>query len=760
MASASLCVFAQEKVYQLPNSDFESDFVIAYQKGFLAKYYEPQGWHGYPTFDASVANAIGRDGEKLVSSNDVRPGTTGSKSVYIMCKEYIGIPANGVMTTGRIYSHSTKAEDAETNYNYSEPGYTYTDNGNKNSSFSQPFHGKPDAMEVWVKFDATTATQNSGYPYACVNAVIHSNARYQDPEATDYSTIKVAQAQNKEIANYNKWQKLTIPFDYDAKECKSDDPQYILVSFTTNAQPGEGTNGDKLYIDDISMLYYSDLSSLKVNGSEIDLTAIQQEGNTYNVTVIGKHCTEDCIKATPRSAHATSNISYDTANETATITVTANDGSTSIYNVHFVPAVSQVVNDYKNIITVNIQGLDSTITLNDIHITSNEANDNTADFTLNGFSFNSMNVGNIELKGVPLSWSGNDPALTYDGTITIEGPVTDQLNLRNLPIQMQAVVNEGKLSATLTITWNNSPISVKITPASFDYAISGGAVTATGTIDDTAFMIIANSIGENNVTLFDLSEATVSTEYIPMISEVWGNALVYLPEDASYTGENLIIGGQANNLSITDALEFAVPKSFTASAVRYDREFTITDGYVSTFILPFGFTVPEGVTVAELKEVRGDVLVFKPVEETVANKPYVVVTDKANFIDNYVTNANVEATTGADLTTTVGDYSHIGSYTTQTVQNAYGYQDGRFVYGNGTVNPFRTYIVKNGEVSPVKAFSVLIEDNAVTGIGSVATDTTGSSAIYNLQGVRVGNGSTQALPKGVYVVNGRKVIVK
>lgn len=47
-----------------------------------------------------------------------------------------------------------------------------------------------------------------------------------------------------------------------------------------------------------------------------------------------------------------------------------------------------------------------------------------------------------------------------------------------------------------------------------------------------------------------------------------------------------------------------------------------------------------------------------------------------------------------------------------------------------------------------------------TGIDGVQADSQAAGAVYNLQGVKVSNGSLQNLPKGVYVVNGKKVLVK
>lgn len=64
----------------------------------------------------------------------------------------------------------------------------------------------------------------------------------------------------------------------------------------------------------------------------------------------------------------------------------------------------------------------------------------------------------------------------------------------------------------------------------------------------------------------------------------------------------------------------------------------------------------------------------------------------------------------------------------------------------------------NGGVS--KAKICVIGENEPTGITDIADEAANASGkVYNLQGVVVGN-TTEGLPKGVYIKNGRKVIVK
>lgn len=281
--------------YQLPNSDFESDFVVAYKStkiGAKKTLSEPIGWHGYATLESSyekISSKV-RVGDKLTPSTDVRTenNSTGSKKCVCITSNspIVGTVANGVMTTGRIYNKSDDPNNAAENYNCSDPSFNISSKEESkitypnNRSYAQPFTGKPDKFTVWVNF---CPKKQEGY--ASVNAVIHTKARYQDPEEADkYKAVKVAAAKNDAIANYNNWQKLEIDFDYSVGN-KDNVPAYILVSFTTNKTPGGGSDGDRLYVDDIAMVYYNDLKTLTYGTGNDAQNLLAKAGEAVNNVV-------------------------------------------------------------------------------------------------------------------------------------------------------------------------------------------------------------------------------------------------------------------------------------------------------------------------------------------------------------------------------------------------------------------------------------------------------------------------------------------
>ena len=68
------------------------------------------------------------------------------------------------------------------------------------------------------------------------------------------------------------------------------------------------------------------------------------------------------------------------------------------------------------------------------------------------------------------------------------------------------------------------------------------------------------------------------------------------------------------------------------------------------------------------------------------------------------------------------------------------------------------HIKSNKNISKLE---VTLEPDPTTGIANVKTSLTKNYKVYNLNGVVVGTESTfKKLPKGVYIVNGKKVVKK
>lgn len=626
--------------------------------------------------------------------------------------------------------------------------------------------------------------------------------------AVTYKHKLIAKIESYTTEQPTEWTEWTIPFVY-VSENSNETPEKINVIFAASDyfNSSNVTAGVKLCIDDVSLVYYKHLKSLTIDGTTPSTfvgDGTQNNTNEVNIDALDKYYTEGCISAEAAGAGAKVDETYNPNTHVCTLKVTAGDGEVKNYNIQFgVPCTGKLssltVNgtaveledgkyyyvvtgdhtDYsvsfvkedgdkataaesydadKRISTIKVSAPGAedhiyyvkfakattdykgkmSIAMNEELLSAATSTvgitapvDGKADFQLLGFELFGGPIGDIFVTDVPYTEKDGVVNLNKMPIITIFGD--EGVGLGKLPVVLTGTLKDGKLSAKIYITWEENPITVDIVP-----------------LDATSLDFSSKTVDLGSTPLADM-KADMTNK----------NLTIFLPEGTEGVDakeKNVVVGTTASSLSLTDGNDWGVTKDFTAAAVSYDRVFNTEDNYVQSFVLPFGFTVPTGTTVAELSSVNGDNLVFKPVKETVANKPYLVVTTDGEFINN-LTNVQVKATTGADLTTTVDGVSHIGSYTAQNVANVYGYANGKFVKANtGSVKPFRTYIKVTGAQAAPMAFGVNIE-GTVTGINNATTAATAKEAIYNLQGVRV-SGDLKHLTKGVYIVNGQKVVVK
>lgn len=625
--------------------------------------------------------------------------------------------------------------------------------------------------------------------------------------AVTYKHKLIAKIESYTTEQPTEWTEWTIPFVY-VSENSNETPEKINVIFAASDyfNSSNVTAGVKLCIDDVSLVYYKHLKSLTIDGTTPSTFVgddTQNNTNEVNIDALDKYYTEGCISAEAAGAGAKVDETYNPNTHVCTLKVTAGDGEVKNYNIQFgVPCTGKLssltVNgtaveledgkyyyvvtgdhtDYsvsfvkedgdkatatesydadKRISTIKVSAPGAedhiyyvkfakattdykgkmSIAMNEELLSAATSTvgitapvDGKADFQLLGFELFGGPIGDIFVTDVPYTEKDGVVNLNKTQIITIFGD--EGVGLGKLPVVLTGTLKDGKLSAKIYITWEGNPITVDIVP-----------------LDATSLDFSSKTV--------DLGSTPLAGMKADMTNK---NLTIFLPngtEGVDAKENNVVVGTTASSLSLADGNDWGVTKNFTAAAVSYDRVFK-TDNYVQSFVLPFGFTVPAGTTVAELSSVNGDNLVFKPVATTEANKPYLVVTNDKDFI-NKLTNVQVKATTGADLTTTVDNVSHIGSYTAQNVENVYGYANGKFVKATtGSVKPFRTYVKVAGLQAAPMAFGVNIE-GTVTGINNATTAATAKEAIYNLQGVRV-SGDLKHLTKGVYIVNGQKVVVK
>ena len=292
------------------------------------------------------------------------------------------------------------------------------------------------------------------------------------------------------------------------------------------------------------------------------------------------------------------------------------------------------------------------------------------------------------------------------------------------------------------------------------------------------------------------------------------NVLYYIGESQTIpdglSNANVVKGSFAENITLRDSCDFFVPKTFTAKNISFTTIPSI--GAISgsnvgwnTIVLPFDVTSVKNTT--DNKEIDwfhpnetvgkdfwvrgferldkdGDIIFVDNVEQMQAYEPYLYNVPseywgkKRNLCGKELTFYGENATLYKDVNAGVHSsaYNLIGTTVGQIVNKAWGInaEGDAFIYNESQKEPaFHAYFVDSNQhfsslVSPIEKPTLRIkfrdDNNATSIMAPLATDTD-QVDVYNLKGVKVAslslnNGAIdiRQLPKGVYVVGGKKMI--
>ena len=751
-------------------------------------------------------------------------GYNSKKAVSISSVNLWVAKANGNLTTGKINMGSWTPTN-EANYNYTSRS---TEDGNC------PFVGIPDTVRCYAKFTRGGKGYNAAGTF-----IVHGDVDFKDPHESseNIATYEVARAV-LDIAPSTDWQPVTASFTYSktAEQIESAaelQTRYMLASFTTNPTPG-GSAGDELIIDNVELIYNSQLASLTydgkpvegfamdnydvidMGGTDYDPTKLAYTSNGAGATVTRKFDATGLLTLTvsgndvstnPDNVHTyqiqfaqplvtsisvagepiadfdpsvsditlpfpydrslvfdfstsvgmyNGDFTTDDATETATLAIESGDRQGN-YTLHFTDAVADapLSGTYGGSLSVLLQGTNTPLANAPIDITINT--DGTANLTLQDFSFmGAIQVGDIFVPHIPVT-----DGTTLSATRTISFPYGQAADmLGELPVTVSAtIIGEGQLEAAIDINTQGSPVAmfgtihVDFTPLVLGET-TDDALIVSGRLTKEGATLLALSAPQDK-RYVDLSGATVDSDV--ELTDLFGennapNTLVYLPADATLAGDNVIVDTECQKLVLSEDAAFFAPKAFTAAEVSFDRDFAA--GRVNTFVLPFTFTVPDGMSVTKLNKVEGTTLTFSPVTTAEANTPYLIETNETRPFDA-LTNVEVAATAAADVT--VSGVTHHGAFDSETVTSGetayYGWnENGEFVKATtGTLLPFRTYLTTSA-AQAAPAFKVIMDKP--TGIDAITTTET-DGAIYDLTGRRV-----EKAVKGIYIRDGKKVYIK
>ncbi|WP_155815072.1 peptidase M26, partial [Segatella buccae] len=229
-------------------------------------------------------------------------------------------------------------------------------------------------------------------------------------------------------------------------------------------------------------------------------------------------------------------------------------------------------------------------------------------------------------------------------------------------------------------------------------------------------------------------------------------------------------GWTCDDFRLTDGQPLPIGLDFTAANVTYERDLSIGK---ATLCLPYDLYA-QGFKVYTLSGGNKNEVHFKEVDDKLtAYTPYYITANGMPQLGGR--NIEVKAYKADKMTTPAAGYKFTGtvagvSNATAAAANAYILQDdGKFhkvttTNSAATIPAYRAYIICPPQASGAKQLSVVL-DGETTGIGNVTNEATDgkNGPVYDLQGRRVADRLDDArhrLPAGVYIVGGRKVVVK
>lgn len=253
----------------------------------------------------------------------------------------------------------------------------------------------------------------------------------------------------------------------------------------------------------------------------------------------------------------------------------------------------------------------------------------------------------------------------------------------------------------------------------------------------------------------------------------------------------------ATSYTLKKSSEPAEGSSVAYKVASFKRE--LNAGMWNTLCLPFSLNeeqtkaaLPEGFEIVDFYSVKNDKLTFKKhyYQMIDAGRPYLIWipgTQGEKYDMKFPTGCvayddKTSGSSGLQPINVNGEddsadkYVWTGTYQQMSLpKNAYfvaqNPDNGKTVIkqnvsGKSKTKGYRAYLVAASGVTPVKALSIDydgVDEEVTTGIDDIMTDLTDpetTGKVYNLGGQLVSRNGLQSLPKGIYIMNGKKYVVK
>lgn len=566
IAIAAITAAISAQAQQLPNNGFEDDWVTC------------TPWTSNNTHDVGttpkdwcIANVAGYKFFVWIGATTVGTKVAGYNSnnaVKLTCGMAADHDVPGYMTLG-------------TSWNTSVMG-----NENDGGSFGgKAFTNRPDALSFMYQHGNASG---SDQPYTVVAYTWKGSTSQADVPGciTASGTPKTATLTNRDrnilgitpikggaitksndfalIASINQsftdaassWTNRVVDFTYADQNGTA--PTMINVIFAAcNYWTQDQKENDWLTIDDVKLLYYSKLSSIKVNGTTIE--GFDENKYSYDVTVPYYSSVAD----------AQASLTYTVKGQEATATKTDNGNTTTItvknaagtdasgekehtYTVNFtMQAVPEGLHMYRGLLDIVMGEPLMTGGAKYILITDPKA-DGTVDFTLPNFSLNTMEFGDIAVPNMTVTRNESEGRTYYQGhveslqlmngaieaKVDVKGYIADNgdiclnipvkwlMNGQEIPIDVRFYSRAVLTSATLSLKqgWGYgtfcAPFETVMPSGVTAYQVNG--IKANGCVDMEALesvpantpVIIAGSEGVEQDYYGEAVEGTPQTQYM------------------------------------------------------------------------------------------------------------------------------------------------------------------------------------------------------------------------------------------------------
>lgn len=504
----------------------------------------------------------------------------------------------------------------------------------------------------------------------------------------------------------DKWINKVVSIDYTNVD---ETPDMFNIIFAANDYFGKKSDivvGNTFSVENVQLLYYHYLKSVSYDGQKLTSTA--SDSLTFDMSTVEYDNTKKlaCVKGGVGST--VDAPSYDKTTGKLTINVkgndyAANDKSITTYTIQFkAPEQDKVTTTlYKNSLFVDPHAMGTQqMTLdNEIKLNYHEKSGQ-YDLLLENFEFGGISVGDVLVENLTKTDVGTQTLFTSENT-----PV--QINLMGKPttvlVNVNATVENGKMTANIQIPLSGSVddiaqlVNVVFAPH-YDINASSGVIDI-------------KKSGLANITMLRSFKKGWNTVCLPF------TITSYDLTGGDYYGDYM---GTTNAQSFVSSNQ----NSLTFDAVK-DDQLEANIPYLVYFSEDLDYT---------------DESPFYYGGKVEATNPTPVEHNGFTFVGNYEASKSMEGLYGV---ASEGDVQKImlgtaGStlpatcayFTAPTGQNANGLR-------------------------------ICFDGGEVTGINQVnGAQAQSAGAVYNLQGIKVSNRGTNNLPAGLYIMQGKKVIVK